>query len=250
MATHAAPRTSSPAPSNDDNLVTLTGTGAKVSLPRWAKTIVIIATVVGSVGGTIAGLRNHIAGDDTTDAKSKLADFQIAESRKHSAEDFSTIPIASSPSAENLQLRYYRSDGCIQVARRTTDGYLNSSYFVPRINMSDIQPPPGPVGDVQHVRTGSTRSPGDGSLHARLLPDRFALAAFAMASAPQLTSAQSCTGHCADPHPGEPKTTNGKTNGCWIQVIRTWDDGCSQYQWYDTCHSIWDPKIYWSCCKH
>lgn len=80
--------------------------------------------------------------------------------------------------------------------------------------------------------------------------DRLPLAAFAMTPAPQLTPAQSCTGQCANPHPGQPKISNGKTNGCWIQVIRTWDDGCSQYQWYDTCHSIWDPKIYWSCCKH
>jgi hypothetical protein len=249
MATQPASKTDLETLSSEDNVITVSSTGQKIPLPRWAKTILVIATVVSSVGGTIIGLANHVSGDRAHDAKSRLADLQIRESVKHISEDFKTIPVAGAPGAETLELRYYASDGCIFVARRTLDGHLNSSYFVPRINASQVEPPPGPTGTTQYIQSGSVSVPHNQSLPGAVLPNA-PLATFVSTPLLQQIPAQSCSGHCLEKHQGQPKITNGTVNGCWIQVIRTWDDGCSQYQWYDTCHSIWDPKIYWSCCKH
>jgi hypothetical protein len=249
MATQLAPRTELKKVTSEDARITVPGTDDKIPLPRWARNTLVIATLVSSIGATIGGLVNHFSGDRASDAKSRLADVQIRESVKHSPEDFKTIPVASAPGAENLELRYYASDGCILVARRTREGHLNSSYFVPRINASQVEPPPGPIGGTQYIQSGSTSVPHDQS---SLVPvtSSVPLAAFIATPVHQPPPTQSCSGHCLQQHSGEPKISNGNVNGCWIQVIRTWDDGCSQYQWYDTCHSIWDPKIYWSCCKH
>lgn len=65
-----------------------------------------------------------------------------------------------------------------------------------------------------------------------------------------------CRGKCWDPHQGPFRYWNGQQNGCWIQVWRSWADGCSHFQWYNSCNGYWDsnpngaPKVYWSCCVH
>ncbi len=250
MATRPVPNQNREAQADDESLLNLAGTDIKVALPRWTKNILVVITVLGSIGGTIAGLKTHVVDDRANDAKSRLADTQIAEAIKHSADHFDTMKLESAPGSESIELRYYRSDACIQVARRTPDGILTSSYFVPRINASQLQPAPGAVGDVHYTQTGTVFTPDINPPPATVLPADLQFAAWALPPQPQLTRVQACGGQCPKQHAGQPRTTNGKINGCWIQVIRTWDDGCSQYQWYDTCHSIWDPKIYWSCCRH
>jgi|GEM_PF-2913766 len=73
-----------------------------------------------------------------------------------------------------------------------------------------------------------------------------------------ITSAlqQGCQRRCLDPHPGEFRWWNGQQNGCWIQVWRSWPDGCQHYQWFNSCNGYWDsypngaPRVYWTCCVH
>jgi hypothetical protein len=64
------------------------------------------------------------------------------------------------------------------------------------------------------------------------------------------------SGRCLNPHPGKFKSWSGKVQGCWMQVWRRWDDGCTHYQWFNTCASTWDadahgkPRLYWTVCNH
>lgn len=71
-----------------------------------------------------------------------------------------------------------------------------------------------------------------------------------------VTQAPSCRGRCLDPHPGAFRQWTGQQNGCWVQVWRSWPEGCQHYQWYNSCNGYWDsypngaPKVNWSCCVH
>src|SRR4051812_7814790 len=62
---------------------------------------------------------------------------------------------------------------------------------------------------------------------------------------------QSCRGRCLDPHPGAFRQWTGQQNGCWVQVWRSWPEGCQHYQWYNSCNGYWDsyhngaPKVFW-----
>jgi hypothetical protein len=70
------------------------------------------------------------------------------------------------------------------------------------------------------------------------------------------TQAPSCRGRCLDPHPGTFRQWAGQQNGCWVQVWRSWPEGCQHYQWYNSCNGYWDsypngaPRVYWNCCVH
>jgi hypothetical protein len=57
-------------------------------------------------------------------------------------------------------------------------------------------------------------------------------------------------GRCWNPHPGPFRSWNGMQNGCLIQVWRQWQDGCTHFQWFNTCYNAWDPQINWTYCVH
>jgi hypothetical protein len=57
-------------------------------------------------------------------------------------------------------------------------------------------------------------------------------------------------GRCLNPHPGQFRFWNGQQNGCLIQVWRQWPDGCTHFEWFNTCSQVWDPQIYWTFCVH
>jgi hypothetical protein len=63
-------------------------------------------------------------------------------------------------------------------------------------------------------------------------------------------------GKCLNPHPGRFTTRTGRTQGCWLQIWRQWPDGCTHYQWFNSCSSSWDiqsngtARLYWTACKH
>ena len=70
------------------------------------------------------------------------------------------------------------------------------------------------------------------------------------------TAPSTCGGRCWDPHPGPFRFWYGQQNGCWVQVWRSWQEGCQHYQWYNSCNGYWDlhpngaPKVNWTCCVH
>lgn len=63
-------------------------------------------------------------------------------------------------------------------------------------------------------------------------------------------------GKCLNPHPGAFKSWTGRAQGCWLQLWRQWPDGCTHYQWFNSCSSSWDvdsrgkPRLYWTSCNH
>ena len=65
-----------------------------------------------------------------------------------------------------------------------------------------------------------------------------------------------CGRRCFDPHPGPFRFWYGQQSGCWVQVWRSWPDGCQHYQWYNSCDGYWDlhpngaPRVNWTCCVH
>jgi len=82
--------------------------------------------------------------------------------------------------------------------------------------------------------------------------DEHSVSAFVSAA----TQAPACRGKCLDPHPGAFRQWTGQKNGCWVQIWRSWPEGCQHYQWYNSCTSYWDsypngaPRVFWSCCVH
>ena len=99
--------------------------------------------------------------------------------------------------------------------------------------------------------TGSTNSEWMSNLGFHGPDQQFA--PFGLSGTPQIAA---CRGRCLDPHPGAFKYWNGQQNGCWVQVWRSWPEGCQHYQWYNACNGYWDnhpngaARVYWSCCVH
>ncbi len=235
--------------SADDGTIEISDKTVKFTQPQWAKTALGVIAILTSLIGTITPLYvAHRSDDRKLTALSHFAKLQTTEDQKHRGEDpDKTIPISGGQGAEKVELKHYHSDGCFLVVRSTPDGVTTSTLWVPRFSRDDMMPSPGRLDGVQKVETGSIVAP-TAPTAAGLLPDTLPLATF-LAVPPQAQPVQACSGHCSERHSGQPATTYGQTKQCWVQVIRTWADGCSQYQWYDTCHSVWDPKIYWTCCR-
>jgi hypothetical protein len=57
-------------------------------------------------------------------------------------------------------------------------------------------------------------------------------------------------GRCLNPHPGPFRTWNGQQNGCFVQIWRQWEDGCTHYQWYNACSGTPAGPITWTYCVH
>lgn len=57
-------------------------------------------------------------------------------------------------------------------------------------------------------------------------------------------------------HAGRFTTEYGARDGCWIEVWRTFEDGCRHSQMFNSCGGFWDtnldgsPKISWTHCVH
>ncbi|HUQ68393.1 MAG TPA: hypothetical protein VM165_02650, partial [Planctomycetaceae bacterium] len=70
---------------------------------------------------------------------------------------------------------------------------------------------------------------------------------------PSLAAAGQCQ---AGAHVGQFTTKYGKRDGCWVQIWRTFEDGCQHYQMFNSCGGFWDtnpdgsPKVSWTHCVH
>ena len=71
-----------------------------------------------------------------------------------------------------------------------------------------------------------------------------------------LTTTVHAQGRCQNPHPGDFQTSYGTKNGCWVEVVRRWGDGCEHVQMLNTCSGAWDsnadgsPRVRWTRCQH
>jgi hypothetical protein len=54
---------------------------------------------------------------------------------------------------------------------------------------------------------------------------------------------------CLNPHPWPFQSWWGPANGCFAPLYRKWNDGCTHYQFYNSCNGQWDPRIFWTVCN-
>lgn len=71
-----------------------------------------------------------------------------------------------------------------------------------------------------------------------------------------LHAAQGCNRGCLNPHPGNFSWRYGRQQGAWVEVWRTWPEGCQHVQMFNPQQGLWDtnpdgtPRVRWTCCVH
>jgi hypothetical protein len=231
---------------------TLEAFGMKVPLPKWAATIVAVLVLFGTAA-TI--YRVVVTPHIETDARQqqlitqllsekavqdKEAQIIAAESAKH----FDEKPEGMAHVVDGkLDVEYFKSDGCLRVVR--IDFHPNIVKWL--LNQSAVPQSASP-GQISDVRPPVPERP------PVLLPAVYDPQQLALRTIP--TAYAGCKGRCLQTHPGAFATATGQRRDCWVQVLRTWQDGCQQYQWFNSCYSYWDEdaqhhaKVFWTCCNH
>jgi hypothetical protein len=268
--------------------------GAEVPLPHWAVPVLAVFVIVCFPVFLFFSVKHmqaddHAAKDsgqkieDLTKAKDELSKtnnalanakklLQESQAKATEANDsYQELTKHAGEAADwvhkdvRLIVTHYASDGCVSVVR---PGVRQVKWEKDPARDAELGPAPGAVdGGVR----GGLQEPGN---HAEASPSSFkltpspAMAQLRMidlnieSSAPGLqtefVAAQvlSRNGRCLNPHPGRYSSYTGKVQGCWTQVWRRWSDGCTHYQWFNTCSSSWDadpngrPRVYWTACAH
>jgi hypothetical protein len=274
------PLRAAPAPAPDE--ATFKGFGFELPLPRWAQrsiaALVIVAVAV-TVYSTAYPLLNRSAADRWLDfvaasdpriltdprVQSTLNDpaihakleqvnqllvnmIRINEQNKHFLDrPTDDTSVFSDPVRGEMRIRYYASDGCALLLRKNAGAEAATvPFWVPVANVK-TEPPPGDI----------LRRSDAGGAERKTLWSLFRLpTAHAAGDARDRIPTQACGGRCLNPHPGNFTSWNGQQNGCWLAVWRRWPEGCTHYQWFNTCNGSWDsnpdntPRVYWTCCVH
>lgn len=140
-----------------------------------------------------------------------------------------------------LLLKVY-ADGCLAIQRRTARATLT------RLVMDIGRPLADAVRGQSHVLSMVDSARG---LDLASFPDVTTVPGFTVAHA---ADAQ---GRCWNPHPGPFQSRYGQRHDqCWVEVWRSWPDGCQHVQMFNTCGSFWatnpdgTPNIRWTHCRH
>jgi hypothetical protein len=172
------------------------------------------------------------------------------EAYKHFAES-AVMQLRDNGAGGTLDARLF-GDGCVSVSWRGPSQKPPHPHFIRRITADEGGPPaPDPP------QSGASRAL-DGVQTASVAAWPFDLLANALTprSAAAESPAQQNQSHCLNPHPGSFNTSYGTRNGCWVQVWRNFQDGCTHYQWFNSCGNYWDvnqdgsPKVVWKECRH
>jgi hypothetical protein len=214
----------------------------------------------------------------------QLNSVQFTHSLRHVANPQEGEPLKSP--MKNLGLTHFK-DGCVEVTRTFSDNSTSVWFDVDRDNFAvGSQAAPGAVSggqareNQQKLDTPGTapappkNGPGvpsplssngvrDPNLAAASLLelDQFDPLTAAFRNQQPMQSSErtvaGCSGRCLNPHPDPAgfRFWYGQANGCWVQVWRQWPDGCTHYQWFNTCNNSWDGDasgrgVYWTCCVH
>jgi hypothetical protein len=261
--------------------------GAEIPLPQWAVSIIAVFVIAAVPAFLIISLI-HMQKDNQTvqdlqksrenqekiqsqldqaqkqlqesQEKQRVAEESYSETIKHTGEKADWVHRDA-----KLIVTHYASDGCLSVLR-----LLNNQIKWekdPALDARQVPPPvanaagPGqsgtsfeqpPAADIHGVKFSHSGIPGQLRLVDLNIvsPGRAPQAAFTQAHA------SSMMGQCLNPHPGNFTSSNGTVKGCWTQIWRKWPDGCTHFQWFNTCSSAWDadssgrPRIHWTACNH
>jgi hypothetical protein len=177
----------------------------------------------------------------------RSAHDDYAEYNKHAKD--TAVELRHDP---DLTVRYYASDKCLYVERVAANTVMPQWLRAPSSSVPQT-PAPGPTdgGTRGELQVPKERTPYQ--LTALIHPPEAPTGADAFTP---VQARRPCGGKCANPHPGNFQASNGTKQGCWVQVWRKWPDGCTHYQWFNSCTSFWDadpkgnPRVYWTCCTH
>ena len=280
-----------PAEHNETVDVQVPGGGVKVPLPRWAIRVLSVYLVVSAplfIGLWLWHMKtDNISSQEKqqriaelqkdsellvqTQKKMADADRQLAnllqsvdsmtENMKHNGESGELL----STSDSELKVTHFRSDGCVAVLHFHGGRAVGGIQWVK--NPAGAGQQPNAPGATDGGKEGAQAIPGQpgvkpsdaAGLH---VSDTEAMAELRMVDMnvssgrflPAVYTPPS--GRCLNPHPGRYNSWTGRAQGCWIQVWHRWDDGCVNYQWFNTCASSWDadsrgkPRFYWTACNH
>lgn len=266
------PRNVGPTPQDPDKYpeAKLDGPGGftlTLPLPKWAvgllAAILILALVLGSAywGYTKFSGSMLIPQEDANDYK---------ETTKHDLEPDDTKESQEITFHDGVKvtLRHFHTDGCVEVLR-TSQALVTDKHWLR--DLRRIAPPPTSAA-TPYENHGRAVSAGNGLLlpfsvgmpiaTVSFFPTDFLLppttSGLLQGLNPRLTPTGGAppAGGCINPHPGQFQTWNGAVNGCWTQVWRHFEDGCTHYQWYNRCYNVWDTnpdgsaKVFWTYCVH
>jgi hypothetical protein len=212
--------------------------GLEIPLPAWAVTpVAVLAIVAAAIFLALNVVSNGTLRHAQADLEKAKHDLKSAQDDLRNARDDydEYVRHASEVGSEfhhepNLTVKYYESDRCIYVLRASTGQWLRDGSKR------------GPAG----------RSPGE--LGANRRPQSEIPSVLTVLYRPG--EEQSPKGGCLNPHPGKYQTSDGQRRGCWLQVWRRWPDGCTHYQWFNTCAANWEldprgqPAVHWTVCRH
>lgn len=242
----------------------------EVPLPPFALYCLAVLIVIA------AGIKVYMMWNEVYAALSRDVERALAE--RHYNDRDKTEATVWQNTTGSLVVDYYNSDGAISVTRYSSDTRIPAAtHWIADLAKIPLQPSPGNTSGgrlslnidegskpIHAVSSGMAAEaagaiaivqPREYSLTPRLvatlplgLPEATYL--FRVASLQSQHPQAGCGGRCLNPHPGPFKSWNGQVNGCFVQVWRQWPDGCTHYQWWNTCYNYWDPQIWWTCCVH
>lgn len=190
----------------------------------------------------------------------RLQQFGFQHAIRHSAEVDRTN-FLKNPRFK-LLVRFYDSDNCMLVVREPEQGSGDPPVVNWFPNPKNSSPP---TGKLELGKSRTSLEPGQRMLRsespalaqALVQPISFSTASVRLNGQMALAQpASPCRGQCQNSHPGRFDSWQGERRGCWVQVWRKWPDGCTHYQWFNTCNSYWDsdergqPRLNWTCCNH
>lgn len=193
--------------------------GAEVPIPTWTRTAFGVIAVVAISFGVYRYFNPLEPELVTVQQANNMLRLEIAEYNKHIVD----VPIVTLEEPTNaLRVQAYE-DGCLLVRRRFAGSATTRLLMDP--NREDL----------------------------KALGNRSALSLV-----PPVFAAMQ-PGRCADPHPGRFTFKYGEKDArdtCWVQVIRTFEDGCEHVQMFNVCTNSWatnqdgSPQIRWTRCLH
>lgn len=225
--THPRRRSSIPPPPPTPTLKLF---GLEFVPPKWAIWAISVVVIVG-----VCALVYLKVGIPLAEAQAAQGHVQadMAHYQKHFGEArlFETA-VYDNPALGKLMVGYYASDHCL-VAIRNNPGLATGAEYHFIKEALYTQSAPGPL---KVIRVAGMLAP------AVILSAQVVLQP---------------SGRCLNPHPGVFQFWTGpERNGCWAAIWRRWQDGCLQYQWFNTCNNSWDMNpdgsahVYWRFCVH
>ena len=183
----------------------------------WVLMVLVVAAVL--VVGWVY-VRDHILTDDRNAVRIKAAELlQLNESARHFSEPPEKSIELFKDARGEISIQYFPSDKCLLVRRVPPDPRA------PILNQFIVDP----------AREASSPPPRFSAVRGELALEGTAWA----------------DGVCLNPHPGPFTQTLGQRSpdGCWVQVWRSWPDGCTHWQAFNSCNNTWGP-INWTRCVH